>query len=210
MIRSSISGISCSNSGRTKSGWQRDSTIFTRWPCLRTSRITAFTRSPTWWLSPGICSLRGSSASLLPSETIAVPASTRVTVPDDQFALLPRELVEDRVRLGLANLLDHHLLGGLGRDAAERLGVEFDLPVAGDDVPGALVDGDEHALLDAEVPLGRDLDGGGDAAEDRFARDLPVLVELVHEFDNGLTGVFVLGHRRSPPHQESGGGRRSQ
>lgn len=81
MVRSSTSGISSSNIDLTKSGCARLRTIFTRWPVRRTSKITALTRSPTWCDSPGICSLRGSNASLLPSDTMAVPASTRVTVP---------------------------------------------------------------------------------------------------------------------------------
>ena len=37
----------------------------------------------------------------------------------DQVALLGVELVEDRVALFLAEVLDQHLLGGLGGDAAE-------------------------------------------------------------------------------------------
>src|SRR5579871_1291734 len=38
-----------------------------------------------------------------------------------QVALLGSVLVEDRVALRLADLLDHHLLGALGGDAAEQL-----------------------------------------------------------------------------------------
>ncbi len=81
MVRSSISGISSSKRRRTNSGWLRDRMILTRCPCLRTSRMTALTRAPTWCVSPGICSLRGRSASVLPSATMAEPPSWRVTVP---------------------------------------------------------------------------------------------------------------------------------
>ena len=64
--------------------------ILTRWPTLRTSRMTALTRSPTWCVSPGICSLRGRMASVLPRLTMAAPPSKRCTVPvDEQLALQP-------------------------------------------------------------------------------------------------------------------------
>ena len=42
----------------------------------------------------------------------------------DQLALALAELLEEAVALVLAELLDHHLLGGLRRDAAERLQVD--------------------------------------------------------------------------------------
>ena len=98
-----------------------------------------------------------------------MPASTRVTVPTTRSPFLPANSLKTVSRFGLADLLDDHLLGRLGGDPAERLGVEFHLAVAGDDVAGGLVDGDEDAFLDAEVPLGGDLDGGRDAVEDGFA-----------------------------------------
>ncbi len=53
----------------------------------------------------------------------------------------------------------------------ERLGVEFVLAVAERRCARwPAVDADEHALFDAEVPLGGDLDGGRDPGEDGFAR----------------------------------------
>ena len=157
--------------------------------------MTALTRSPTWCaLARDLLAARQQRLALAERHDggAGVHAGDGA---DDEFALLAGELVEDRVRFGLADLLDDHLLGRLRGDAAERLGVEFQLAVAGDDVPGGLVDGDEDALFDAEVPLGGDLDGRRDAAEDRLAGDLPLLVELVHEFEDRLAGVFVLGHR---------------
>ena len=81
MIWSAISGISSSKRRRTKSGWVRLRMILTRWPTLRTSRMMARMRSLGWWLSPGICSLRGRSASVLPRLTMTAPPSNRCTVP---------------------------------------------------------------------------------------------------------------------------------
>ena len=43
----------------------------------------------------------------------------------DELALAARELVEDRVALGLAEALQDDLLGGLGADAAEGVAVEL-------------------------------------------------------------------------------------
>jgi len=80
-----------------KSGWARLRTILTWWPASRTSRIRQRTRSPGWNCSPGICSLRGAG---------------------DQLALALHELLEQAVALLLAELLDHHLLGRLRRNAA--------------------------------------------------------------------------------------------
>ena len=128
--------------------------------------MTAFTRSPTWWLSPGICSLRGRSASLLPSETIAVPASTRVTCPTTSSPFLPANSLKT-VSDSASRIF--WMIICLADCAAMRpsvSGSSSDLAVAGDDVAGGLVDGDEDAFLDAEVPFGGDLDGRGDAAED--------------------------------------------
>ena len=119
MIWSAISGISSSKRRRTKSGWVRLRMILTRWPTLRTSRMTARTRSPGWLLSPGICSERGRRASVLPRLTVTAPPSKRWTVPLMRSPLLVLELVEEAVALGLADLLDDDLLGGLGGDAAE-------------------------------------------------------------------------------------------
>ena len=132
----------------------------------------------------------------MPSETIAVPASTRVTVPTTRSPFLPAnssKTVSDsasRIFWMITCLADWAAM----RPSVS--GSSSDLAVAGDDVAGGLVDGDEDAFLDAEVTFGGDLYGRGDAAEDDFARDLPVLVEFIHQFENRLPGVFVLAHCR--------------
>ena len=50
----------------------------------------------------------------------------------DQFAGAPRILLEDGVAFGLADLLKDHLLGGLGGDAPQRVGVLGDAHFAAD------------------------------------------------------------------------------
>src|SRR6185312_3276349 len=111
---------------------------------------------------------------------------------DQKLALFAAELVINRVRFRLADLLDHHLLGGLGGDAAERFRVEFEFAVASEDVSGGLIDFHEHAFFDLEVAFGGQLNGGFDAVEDDLARDLLFLVHLVDEFENRLAGVFFF------------------
>src|SRR5262249_49333790 len=64
--------------------------------------------------------------------------------------------------------------------------------VPGGDVSGGLINGDEDTFLDAEVPFGGDLDGGGDAAKDGFPRDLSIFVKLVHEFEDRLAGILFF------------------
>src|SRR5207247_10359026 len=54
----------------------------------------------------------------------------------DQFTLLAVVPVEDAVAFGLADLLDHHLLGRLGGDAAERLRVDRLAATSGGDGAG--------------------------------------------------------------------------
>ena len=53
------------------------------------------------------------------------PRLDPVDGPGDDLALAARELVEDDVALGLAEPLEDDLLGRLGVDPAERLGVEL-------------------------------------------------------------------------------------
>src|SRR5207237_4316635 len=119
--------------------------------------------------------------------------------PDDQLALLGRVLVVNGVRLGLADLLDHHLLGGLGGDAAEGLRVDLLVALLGGDVAGGPVDVDVDALLDGEVPLGGELDGGLDPAEDDVAGDLLLLVHHVDELEDLFADVPLdRSHGSSP------------
>ena len=138
--------------------------IFTRWPCLRTSRMTACTRSLTWCVSPGICSLRGRIASVLPRVTMAVPPSTRVDRAVDQVALLAGEFVEDRVATRPRGSSGSSPAWRSGRRCGRASRGRVRSRRCGRDVPGGRVDGDEHAFLDAEVPFGGELDGGVDAA----------------------------------------------
>ena len=73
----------------------------------------------------------------------------------DQLALAGLELVEDAVGLGLADLLGHHLPGGLGGDAAEELRLDHLLALLGDDLAGRPVDVDEDVHLVQARPARR-------------------------------------------------------
>ena len=100
--------------------------------------------------------------------------------------------VVERVALGLANLLDHHLLGGLGADAAdgffrvERLAFER----AGDRAVFA-VDLDFDVGFFAVVLLGGRDEGGFDAFEDDFLVDILVAVNRV---DDSQHFVWIHGN----------------
>ena len=83
---------------------------------------------------------------------MAVPLSTRWTVRGDQLALAGLELGEDALGLGLADLLGHHLPGGLGGDPAEVLRLDHLVALLGDDLAGRPVDVDEDVHLLAARP----------------------------------------------------------
>ncbi len=81
----------------------------------------------------------------------------------DELTILVRELIEHGVALGLAQALEHDLLGGLGADSAEGVAVELlDLHQLARDrvglVPASLVEGEVGQLL-----LFLDRVGGSDA-----------------------------------------------
>ncbi len=95
----------------------RLNTIRTRDPCLRTSNTVARTRSLVWCDSPGICSLLGRIASALGRVIGRRAALVALDDAGDQLILQVVVFVEQRIAFGLADFLDHHLLGGLGGDA---------------------------------------------------------------------------------------------
>ena len=170
MIWSAISGISSSKRRRTKSGWVRLRMILTRWPALRTSRIDG--PDPLVGvvaLAGDLLAARQQGVGLAQVDDGGAPLEP-LDGAGDQVALLVLELVEEAVALGLADLLDDHLLGGLGGDPAERLGVEFVVAVSGDDVAGGPVDADEHAFLDLEVAFGGQLMAASMPSKDDLAR----------------------------------------
>ena len=86
--------------------------------------MTALTRSPTWCVSPGICSPRGRIDFRLAEGDDGRAAFEALHGAVHQVALHGRVFVEDGVALRLADLLDHHLLGALGGDAAQQLGLD--------------------------------------------------------------------------------------
>ena len=54
-----------------------------------------------------------------PDSTIALPRSMRLMVPVTRCSLRDQEIVQDLLALGVADLLQDDLLGGLCADAAE-------------------------------------------------------------------------------------------
>jgi hypothetical protein len=102
---------------------------------------------------------------------------------------------EDGVALGLADLLDHHLLGALGGDASQLGGVDFLLALLGVDLAGIAVDGHHHPGLLAVLFLRGQLQGGFDTLEDDIAVDILLVVHLIH--DPQQVGTF---HHRENPH----------
>ncbi len=71
----------------TNSGWHRDSTTLTRCPCFRTSMMIGFdTLADVVRSRREFARCGGNNASVLPSDTMAVPASTRRDGADDELA----------------------------------------------------------------------------------------------------------------------------
>ena len=111
-------------------------------------------------------------------------------------------LVVQLVPLRLADLLDHHLLGGLGGDAAQQFAqlvlVELFSLDGGGDVAVLAVDLDVDLGLFAVVLLGGGDDGLLDGAEDQFLRDALVSVHAVDDAkDFGAVHRFRLAGGRS-------------
>ena len=183
MIWSAISGISSSKRRRTKSGWVRLRMILTRWPTLRTSRMIAWIRSSGWWLSPGICSLRGRMRVGLAEVDDDRPALEPLHRAGDQVAALVLELVEEAVPLGLADLLDDHLLGRLGGDPAELGGVHLDAVLGRVDRPGVAVDVDLDLGRVGVVLAGRRGERRLDPIEQDILGDILVAVDAVDDPD---------------------------
>src|SRR5262249_22660142 len=94
----------------------------------------------------------------------------------DQVALHGAVDVEDRGGLGLADFLDHDLLGGLGGDAAQLGRLDDLLAALGVHLAGVAVDDDLDALLLAVLLFHGQLHGGLDALEDDLARDALLVV----------------------------------
>lgn len=108
--------------------------------------------------------------------------------PLHEIALHADVFVVDRFALGFANLLDHHLLGRLGGDAAQLSRLDLDLDrlafaflLLDVHLAGVAVDDDADARLLAVLLLGGELHGGLDAGEDDFAVDVLVVVHDIHE-----------------------------
>ena len=116
---SSISGTSSSNRRIRNSGEMRD-----RMSCgpfaVRSIFCTyARTRSPTRCISFGISWSRVITPSMRPDSTITLPRSMRLTVPVSRLSCALEEVVQDLLALGVADLLQDHLLRRLRADAAE-------------------------------------------------------------------------------------------
>src|SRR5262249_49764939 len=89
--------------------------------------------------------------------------------------------VEHRRALGLADLLDHHVLGRLGSNASELRGVQRLLAALGENIAGIAIDRDDDPAFLAELLLRRKLHGRLDAGENDLAVDV---LEMLHLIDN--------------------------
>ncbi len=144
--------------------------------------MTALTRSPTWCVSPGICSPRGKIDSVLPRVTMAAPPSCRVHGAVDQVALHGGVFVEDRVALRLADLLDHHLLGALGGDAAQLGGVDaLPRPCVAWISPESRSMVTTTSVSSPYFFCDRQLHRRLDAGEDDLAVDVLLVLHLIHD-----------------------------
>ena len=101
----------------------------------------------------------------------------------DQVAALVLELVEEAVPLGLADLLDDHLLGRLGGDPAQLRGVHLDPVLGGVDVPGLAIDVDLDLGGIRVVLPGRRGQRRLDPVEQDILGDILVAVNAVHDPD---------------------------
>ena len=101
----------------------------------------------------------------------------------DQVAPLILELVEEAVALGLADLLDDHLLGRLGRDPAELGGVHLDPVLGRVDRPGVAVDVDLDLGRIGIVLAGRRGERRLDPIEQDILGDILVAVDAVDDPD---------------------------
>jgi hypothetical protein len=145
--------------------------------------MMARTRSPGWWLSPGICSLRGSRPSVLPRLTGDGAPLEPLDRPGDQLAALVLELVVEAVALGLADLLDDDLLGRLGGDAAEVRRVDRLTVLDGLDLAQIPVDADLDVLGVRVMLLGRRGQRRLDPLEEHLLGDVLVAVDAVDDAD---------------------------
>jgi hypothetical protein len=94
--------------------------------------------------------------------------------------LLGGELGVDPLALRLAHLLDHHLLGRLGGDAAEQFRLDELVALLSNDGAGLAVDVDEDVVLLARLALHRQLHRVLDGSEDQLLRDVLLPVDQFH------------------------------
>ena len=173
--------------------------------------MRAWTRSPSSWNSPGICSERGHNTLDAAEGHDHGRALEAQDVAGDDLADLVLVLLVDAAALVLAEQLDHHLLDGLGADAAHLLlGEELaaaphsDFAGLSDDLGLELVD-----VLDLVLAAQAAGDGLLDVEEDGLAFDAAVAGDGVDDADelgvHGRVGYSVVG--RDVKAAAPGGGR---
>ena len=114
---------------------------------------------------------------------MTAPPSNRWTVPGDEVAALVLELVEEAVPLGLADLLDDHLLGRLGGDPPQLGGIHLDPVLGRIDGPGLAIDVDLDLGGVGVVLPGRGRERRLDPVEQDILGDILVAVNAVHDPD---------------------------
>ena len=103
------------------------------------------------------------------------------------------EFGKDTVALGLADLLDHHLLGGLGSDSAQMFGINGLIAALSDDLAAAPIDVNDDIFFFTTGALGSHLKRGFDTGEDDFLGDVLLAMHDIDESKQLRTGEFRGG-----------------
>ena len=111
------------------------------------------------------------------------PALEPLHRPGHQVAALVLELVEEAVALGLADLLDDHLLGRLGGDPAQLGRIHLDAVLGGIDRAGIGIDADLDLGRLGIMFAGRGGEGRLDPFEKNILGDILIAVDTIDDAD---------------------------
>ena len=103
--------------------------------------------------------------------------------PGDEVGTLVLEFVEEAVALGLADLLDDHLLGCLRRDSPQLRGIHLDPVLGGVDGTGLAIDVNLDIGSFRIVLAGRSRERRLNSVEQDILGDILVSVNTVHDPD---------------------------